>query len=662
MEQIEDMKIQTSRLEDQKNELESAKVKYEEELATVNKKHEDELKKVHTVHNDNDKKIGMRIRELLLSINEYKILLPALKHEYNLNIKELQTNLNDVKDACDESLNVLLNEIASKENSLQNLEKQLTELKQSSENMQMVHAKELTTISDKHKVEIEELEFEMLKTISDLQNKLDRENASFEKKEYELNNKHTNDLKQLQDTLTFENTKTKNEYEAKIKQMEENCSEIKILTEMQCSEKCKDIEETWKMKLMEHEKRSEAILKECQTISEYNIIQCELEKRQVKEELSAKIKVVEGMRKREQTTGDNCTSCKLLHDKYSLLEMDLNNMITKLNEEQEMLELELSDCKTYLEAVLSQKKIYEITLKKTHNTVEALKKRLLESDRDVEQLKRELEQCESDKLTYESKSNQLLEELNAIVKLYDDMEIQHEKYVNQTKEHVADVERQLCERVDTYKEVVEESKKTFNKELEDKQEELDDLLKVKLELEKVCKDLQEKLQQKEFELSETLEQLHEQQRITCDVQLSIGDAVIEIDNLEFDYNTNVIKLQNSIKKKNDEIDQLKLAIQKGDKSTEADKLDDLIKQVNQLKDKSNSYYQYCEYYKKKATEYEEEIEDLSKINKKYIDQSGKYDALLQKCENLETRSNELEQKVPLSDNILLRQITLFYLF
>lgn len=71
----------------------------------------------------------------------------------------------------------------------------------------------------------------------------------------------------------------------------------------------------------------------------------------------------------------------------------------------------------------------------------------------------------------------------------------------------------------------------------------------------------------------------------------------------------------------------------------------MLRQVDHLQDKYDSYYNYCEYYKNKTVEYEKEIEEMSAINKKYIETCGKYDQLLQNHQLLTDVNDELERKV-----------------
>lgn len=642
MEQLEDMKIQISALQEQKHDLENSKQNFDEQLSHLHKKHTKNIVETKDKYESTIKKIFAKINMLHSEIEKSKSLLNALKLEYLKNAEEFKTDLCSLSSLNVKYMQTLQEEMETKEEKVQKLNEELQTITDSYVKLKSIHSEEIKLLTKKHEEDIRDLEFGMLETITELRNLLDRKTAKFDKKVAQIVEKNSIEVKQLHKALEDETNKLKREYEAKIRQIEENCSEVKIFTEIQCTESCKDIEETWKLKLAEQEKQSEAILKECQAISEYNIIQCELEKQQIQQELSEKIQELETFKQ----CNDSCTSCKFLNDKYSTLEIDLNKMIQKLTEDHEILEIELNMYKTQLDQVLCEKKIYEITINKTHNTIEALKNRLLESDRDVEQLKRELEKCEMEKLKYEGKSYELFEELHIVLKLYEDLEIQQEKNVLQTKDHIADVEKELREKVDAYKDTAGDSINSYAKTLKEKEKALNSAITEKLKTEALACELREKLQQKEIDLCQTLEQLHEQQQVTADVQLSIGDAVQEFDHLEHEYNTNITKLQSIIKKKDEQINGLQSSMrQLQGKANKTDEIEDLNKQLSQLRDKSNSYFQYCEYYKNKAAEYEEEIADLSKINKKYIDQSGKYDALLQKCETLQKRSAELEEKV-----------------
>ncbi|XP_068906364.1 hyaluronan mediated motility receptor-like isoform X2 [Tenebrio molitor] len=196
------------------------------------------------------------------------------------------------------------------------------------------------------------------------------------------------------------------ESEAKIRLLEENFKDVNVLTELQMKEKIQEIEVGWKLELMKKEKEHEAILKECQEISEYNIIQSELEKNEIKALLSEKEQSYEAVEiKREQ------------------LEEEVNNL-------------------------KNEKHAYELSISTFRDTIEVLKRRLINSDRDVEQLKEELEKSEAKILQFEKKCIELSDQLQEAQNGKEELEMQYESTSKIMQSQVSAVEKNLLEKVD----------------------------------------------------------------------------------------------------------------------------------------------------------------------------------------------------------------------
>lgn len=184
-----------------------------------------------------------------------------------------------------------------------------------------------------------------------------------------------------------------------------------------------------------------------------------------------------------------------------------------------------------------QKHSYEVTLSKTHDAINALKNRLLDSDRDVEQLKHEIENIENGSVGFENKITDLENILKKENILNQTLEIENTRLHFELEHKVKSVEQQLLLKVDTY---------TAN--AEERIENLNEMLKEKSKL-----------------LAETMDQLH-------DSQAAIAQAQILIENTDkkFDELTNTNKLL-----------QVKLALQEQKSThTHQSKINDLTKQLN----------------------------------------------------------------------------------
>lgn len=80
----------------------------------------------------------------------------------------------------------------------------------------------------------------------------------------------------------------------------------------------------------------------------------------------------------------------------------------------------------------------------------------------------------------------------------------------------------------------------------------------------------------------------------------------------------------------------------------SDKDAEIIKvkeRLNELEVMNNDLKDKCIYYKSKAEEFEAESKESSQTRKKYIEISGKYDALLQEFEHLEMENVENKSKL-----------------
>ncbi|KAI4462548.1 hyaluronan mediated motility receptor [Holotrichia oblita] len=650
LEQIEDMKLQLNQLKLQKDDLKRQKIKFETLLRETQDDHKIEIENVNTKHKNELILLQMEIENVKINLElakkecdefksqnpdeKYGEIIEQIKEEYELKMKNLHDdhynehvilkehimkiknemimsrnewdkmrtqNRQDIEELLEhiskfQKLNGVLiqtynEEIKTKEEIIDKevqtslrLENELKLLKES-------HRKEIDELKLRHKKEIEDIEYEMLKTITESHNKLERDKKSLEdaykSKIINLENNHKETV-----------TKIRNQTDLQIKQIEEDFEKDHLQKDF--DEKIEDIENKWKIKLEQQIKESDEILKECQAISEYNIIQCELEKNDAKRIL------LERLNELEET--------KELNNKYLLLKNEMENLYTQLKSEHDNTLTNLATIQEELlkerelrqheaQQTLAEKHTFEITISKTRKAVEALTKRLFDSDRDVEQLKLELEECEKAKLQNEDKCNKLAIELDTMKKLYEDTELQNESNLVLCQDKIEKVRKHLYERVDRYKgksvKVLEETK-------------------------------------------EMKEHLHQQQTLNSEAQHLISKLVLEFEdceaqNLELEERMLMLKkdleeatkrvvelekineeLKGQLKEQMDHNQKIKIQVDE-ESALKNEEIQSLIKQMNQLQDKYDSYYQYCEYYKCKVNQSEKEIEELNK-----------YEGLLQK--------------------------------
>lgn len=640
VEQVEELKQKICVLQAK---IVTSEQSYEEKLANVNIEHEFTVNCLNEEHKTELEKLVNEIKKIEIELRVIKEDYEELKVKNENDLSQLSNNIDEYKlrfkKICLESSKHLEN----KNEELKNKEKELEHLQQQYNEIKKEHAGQIQQLTQKNADEIQNIEYEMLKSLTEMQKQIEKEKRDCTNKINQLKSEKDQEIQTLKTQFQQQQMKLQNESEAKIKQLQEDFREANILAEMQMNEKLQDIEIQWKSKLEKQEKNAEQILKECQAISEYNIIQSELEKNTIKNELQEKMKQYEHLENEKSLV---TAKCKQLGVTVTELQTQLNNIIRELDQSRETLKKEIENNKLQIQKLITDKHAYEITISKLHETIEALKKRLLNSDRDVEQLKAELEDCEKSKLEYETKCNHFSEELKLLQNLNDELNNINKATVKSTEEKIQCLEQSLHEKVEKYKTEAIESRR----------------------------EVETKLQVTESNLKEAMEQLHQQKKLTDESQKLINNANLELNRLEAmvtDYEFKNNRLQTVLKTLQKECDnlrnteqeikskqiaastELKTKIAENEKlKTDLEKLrfnsdevENLMKQIAQLQEKSDSYYKYCEYYKSIANGYQQEIEELSDVRKKYIEKSSKYDDIILKYEELEKRNAELQKKV-----------------
>ncbi|RZC39017.1 hypothetical protein BDFB_001127 [Asbolus verrucosus] len=426
----------------------------------------------------------------------------------------------------------------------------------------------------------------------DLHDKAIKENQNealeMEKKNRQEFQKEIESLKHRLKQELEEANKKLNESEAKVTLLEENFKEVSLLTEMQTKEKIDEIEASWKLKLEAKEKESEAILKECQEISEYNIIQSEIEKNQLKVSLSEKEKMYDE-----------------LVEKYNVLETDRN----KMNEEVNNLK--------------SEKHAYELSITTFRDTIEVLKKRLINSDRDVEQLKEELGQSEEKILLYEKKTTELTNQLNETQVANEEFEIQYESTSKIMQNQVKTIEKHLLNKVEVLEGELKRDKQLLN---------------------------------------EVLQQHHEQQSLIMKAQETVAQANNWIESLEKRQNELETEMKDSKNKLIEETEEAAEIRKKYiEKSGELDKLaqqyEEVLAELKQTKDKNEELQNLIGPYQQQLEAYDNELKimmnekqtiakEAKDLTQKYADILGHHNhkQKIKHLTDLKVRSSELFEK------------------
>lgn len=618
--------------EEFKQSISDMKNNFYEKEKNLREKHDLELKELV---NKNDKELNElynRILEMDMQIKSVRTEYNELKAKNEADLVEISKNINEFNDVS----KAFKEELKMKSNEVRNKTDDLNQLKIAYDELKTANAAKIDEINQKHKTEMEEMQFEMLKTIAEMQKQTEETKKVFKDKLKHFETSKNEEIQKLKEKFEGEKEKMKNESEMQVKQMKEDFREAEILSEMQFNEKLKEIEVGWKIKLEDQEKQSDQILKECQAISEYNIIQSEVEKNQIKSELTKKSKELEEIISEKKEFEKQQTELKNKLEDFKNQAENISKILEEKSKEIENIE---EKNKLEIEKKTANERAYQITISKLHETIEALKKRLINSDRDVEQLKNELEICETSKLESEDRFNKLKDELKTMQNNCEELELHHEYSLKLMEDNIKKAERILHQKVDDYK----------------------------TSAERIEADLREQLEEKEKLLGDAMEQLAEQQKLIGESQKLFKNTKmemerIEAENIDFEYKNKCLEMAEkrmereleNVKKRNAELEETlekidleNLELKKEMKNTKvsSEEIENFTKQITILQEKSDSYYHYCEYYKNKCAENESELDELIELRKKYIEQSGKQDELHQKCETLEKENTEMKARI-----------------
>lgn len=605
-EQIEELKEQLGHFKTEKEALNNELTVLQSVHVQLEEDHASSLLKLKGDHH-------LRVQELQEGINVANDQIISIKEQYTLIKAEKKAELEKLLENIDSFQMLYKNmceaynkELELKEASLQTKENELLNLEQQLINQQRNHAEEIEKLLQERQAEVQDIEYEMLKTITEMQTNMEREKRNCEKKITEIMTQLNKQIEDNKQEFECEKLKLLQENDAKIKQLEENSKDCLILAEIQTQAKIKDVELSWTIKLDDQKLESQAILKECEEISVYNIIQCELEKNKALEDLDIKSQEILNL----------ANQIKSLENKIMSYKADsgtLREELTKSQRQNSQIQEELNSKDGEFDQISKQmavdKRAYNITIRKSHDAIDVLKKRLINSDQDVIQLKAELESCELEKLQLEEQCSKLREELLETQSCINGFELD-------LTSRIQDVSHSFTDKIETYQSTVNESINAYIAKIEQQQgllASLKEQLEKQEEINAIALQLNEKYQEDNSQLEEV-----------------ISDNVNKITDIE-KTNMNLQETLKTLEKENQEIRNAN----DGDEG-----VDSLKKQLCQMQNKSDTYSKYLEYYKTKTAEYEEELVQVADIRKKYIDKSGCYDQLLQKHDELRYKVSE----------------------
>ncbi|KAJ8937560.1 hypothetical protein NQ314_011795 [Rhamnusium bicolor] len=396
-EQIEELKESMSNLEKQKMQLDLNKDKFEQRVVHLKVEHEKHVTKLtekfeHDICKATEEKVKIS-NEITLVRKEYEELKDANRKE----MEELKKNCDQFQILYDRSVEQCNRLIEEKNTLLTSKEKELRALDNKYIEIQRIHSLEIEKLKKEHWLAIQDIEIEMLKNMTEIQ----KEKEDTASKIKEIEQFMDKEMRSLKENCEKEKQEILIQSEARVKQYLSHVFrwKAKFKKKSNCSLKknWREVEKNWKNKLESQVKESDAILKECQAISEYSIIQCELEKNQIKVQLTEKTKDLEVVQLKYDQVMQNCEE---LTTKFKALQCELNSVIAELNETRRTLGEELNRKKNELKKITEERRAYEVTIKRSQGTIEVLTRRLINSDRDVEQLKKELSDSEEKMLEY----------------------------------------------------------------------------------------------------------------------------------------------------------------------------------------------------------------------------------------------------------------------
>lgn len=222
--------------------------------------------------------------------------------------------------------------------------------------------------------------------------------------------------------------------------MHELAKEKVRIAEIQAEQKLKGMDATIERSIQQEKQIWKIEIDKCQKIAEREIMQCEFEKQDLKTLLESA----------------NDLICEK-DEKIEELQKQIRFEISQYVNSREELDAEMEETRHECSRLISERCNYQMALKNTRATVTILMERLKKSDKDVEQLKTELDSTIASKLDVEANNIKLVEELQML-----SMELDEYRHaLTALRNSSLNLEREMLEKESVYEKIMSSEQETL---------------------------------------------------------------------------------------------------------------------------------------------------------------------------------------------------------
>lgn len=214
-EQLDELKEKINSLEDHKAQLISEKCSYEQAIFLQKFEHSKCLQKLMDEFEENIIEARNSEKQMKEEIMKLKKELVTLKIEHRQNILKLKDDRDNLKTSCEQLLEEQYKVLEAKTAEMTIKEKELTILEKECIALQRKHAVEIETMRKSHQLEIQDIEFDFLKTMTELQN----EKEMVSHKISEIEEKVKIEIEQMRQFFNNEKLAVINESEKKMQEV-----------------------------------------------------------------------------------------------------------------------------------------------------------------------------------------------------------------------------------------------------------------------------------------------------------------------------------------------------------------------------------------------------------------------------------------------------------
>lgn len=212
------------------------------------------------------------------------------------------------------------------------------------------------------------------------------------------------------------------------------------IAEIQAEQKLKGMDATIDQSIQQEKQIWKMEIDKCQKIAEREIMQCEFEKQDLKTLLKSANDLI-----REKD------------EKIEELQKQIRFEISQYVKSREELDAEMEETRHECNRLVSERCNYQMALKNTRATVTILVERLRKSDKDVEQLKAELDSTIASKLDIEANNIKLVEELQML-----SMELDEYRHaLTALRNSSLNLEREMLEKESVYEKIMSSEQETL---------------------------------------------------------------------------------------------------------------------------------------------------------------------------------------------------------